>query len=96
MGYKNNTFRKVRYPDSEDDDNRRAGTQRPVRNQKKRQGKDLCGKRRFEDEFDAGKHLKKAQEWAKRNGYKVPVRWYYHKRCRGYHITSQQIKDEAA
>ncbi|HEV2354778.1 MAG TPA: hypothetical protein VGR89_11070 [Puia sp.] len=89
-------YRKIRYPQDTDDDNRRAGTQRPVSNQKKRQGKDLCGKRRFENEFEAGKHLKKAQAWAKKNGFKVPQRFYYHKRCRGYHITSQEAKDEAA
>jgi hypothetical protein len=96
MGYKNNTYRKVRYPNDDEDDNSRASTRRPVKKTKKPRGRDLCGKTRFADEFEAGKKLKNAQRWARENGYKIPVRWYYHKRCNGYHLTSQIVKDEAA
>jgi hypothetical protein len=50
--------------------------------------KRTCHKRRFANEFEAGKWLKRMQ-WHTRNqdGGVIPVRVYYHPECHGYHAT---------
>ena len=52
-----------------------------------------CGKRRYPDEYEAGKALKRLQDKAARNGWKPPVRFYEHagaRGCGGFHLTSQE------
>jgi hypothetical protein len=54
-----------------------------------------CGKRRFADEYEAGKRLRSAQRRAERNGYTSPLRFYYHADCEGFHLTSKPDRDES-
>lgn len=56
--------------------------------------KATCGKRRFRDEYEAGKRLKFSIARAERNGYKSPQRYYYHAECNGFHLTSQPDREE--
>jgi hypothetical protein len=92
MGMGNNKFRKVRYPSETDEDWRKApgANRRPIHKEKQKTGREACGKARYSDEYEAAKKLAKAQKWAIRNGFRVPVRYYYHKKCGGYHLTSQE------
>ena len=53
-----------------------------------------CGKKRYPDEYEAGKALKRSQEKAARNGYKPAIRYYEHYDCGGFHLTSKE--DEGA
>ena len=54
-----------------------------------------CGKRRFRNEYDAGKRLKRAQARAARNYYKYPLRYYECSTCHGFHLTSKPLREEA-
>ncbi len=58
-------------------------------NRRRRPG--TCGrKRRFPDEYEAERKLKRAQDKAERDGSRtMPVRCYYHGECGGFHITSR-------
>jgi hypothetical protein len=56
--------------------------------------KDTCGKRRFPDEYEAGKRLKQLTGRAERNGYTPPLRYYWHWKCGGFHLTSEPLKEE--
>src|SRR6266568_1776401 len=70
---------------------------RPFDEGKCMNAKKTCGKRRFPDEYAAGKRLKRNQERASRNGYRAPLRYYLHDGpggCDGFHLTSQPDKEK--
>ncbi len=51
------------------------------------------GKMRFRDEISAKIALWNTRR--KRDGGRQEIRWYYHRRCGAWHLTSQPKKDPA-
>lgn len=55
-----------------------------------------CGRKvRFPDEYEAGRTLTWARQTAERTGTPTPLRWYYHSRCGGFHLTSRLFEEES-
>jgi hypothetical protein len=50
-----------------------------------------CGRKvRFPDEYKADRILRKTQQIAEQTGGYAPVRWYWHRKCDGFHLTSEE------
>lgn len=58
--------------------------------------KETCGKRRYATEYDAQKRLDRMARHAQDNGHRAPLRYYYHAKCDGFHLTSQPGKEETS
>jgi hypothetical protein len=58
--------------------------------------KKSCHKRRFSDEYQVSKWLKRMQTHVdKGNGPQhAPIRYYYHHECKGFHVTSRPLREE--
>jgi len=57
--------------------------------------KRTCHKRRFDNEYAVGKWLKRIHaNNSPYGGNKMPLRWYYHPDCDGYHVTSRPDRVE--
>lgn len=50
-----------------------------------------CGRKlRLRDEYEAGRMLRKTRQIAEDTGSTFPVRYYYHGKCEGFHLTSEE------